>query len=103
MPITSSGLVSGINFDSIISQIQTAEQKPIVQLQARQSGYQSQISALLSLSGSLSTFAAVASSVNNPDNFSTRTASVTKTPTGVSVLSAIAGKTATNGSYNLTV
>ena len=38
MPITSTGLISGINADSIISQIQDAERKPIAQLQARQSG-----------------------------------------------------------------
>lgn len=103
MPITSSGLASGINFDSIISQIQDAQRKPIVQLQARQVGYQSQISALLALSGKLSTFAAVATSVNNPANFNTRTAEVTKTPAGVSLLSATAGSTASNGSYSLTV
>ena len=103
MPITSTGLVSGINADSIISQIQDAERKPIAQLQARQSGYQGQISALLALSNTLSTFAAVATSVNNPANFNTRTAGVTKTPAGVSVLSATAGSTATNGSYSLTV
>ena len=58
MPITSTGLISGINADSIISQIQDAERKPIAQLQARQSGYQGQISALLALSSTLSTFAA---------------------------------------------
>ncbi len=103
MPITSTGLISGINADSIISQIQDAERKPIAQLQARQSGYQGQISALLALSNTLSTFAAVATSVNNPANFNTRTAGVTKTPAGVSVLSATAGSTATNGSYSLTV
>src|SRR5439155_3155624 len=103
MPITSSGLVSGIDYNSIISQIQAAEQQPIQQLQSRQTGYQSQISALLALSTKLSTFAAVATSVNNPANFNTRTAGVTKTPAGVSVLSATAGSTATNGSYSLTV
>jgi len=103
MPITSTGLVSGINIDSILAQIQSAEQKPILQLQSRQSGYQSQISALLALSGKLSTFAAVATSVDNPANFNTRTASVTKTSAGVSLLSATVGTTATNGSYNLTV
>src|SRR6266581_1651089 len=103
MPITSSGLVSGIDYNSIISQIQAAEQQPIQQLQSRQTGYQSQISALLALSTKLSTFAAVATSVNNPANFNTRTAGVTKTSAGVSLLSATTDNTATNGAYNINV
>jgi flagellar hook-associated protein 2 len=103
MAITSTGLISGINIDSILAQIQSAEQKPITILQGRQSGYQSQMSGLLALSGKLSTFAAVASSVNNPANFDTRTASVTNTVAGVSLLSATTGSTATNGSYTLNV
>src|SRR5438093_2860046 len=103
MPITSTGLVSGINFDSIISQIQDSERGPILQLQGRQTGYQNQISGLLALSSKLSAFAAVAASVNDPANFNTRTASVTKTTAGVSLLSATTDTTATNGSYNINV
>jgi flagellar hook-associated protein 2 len=103
MAITSTGLVSGINIDSIISQIQAAEQQPILQLQARQTTYQTQISSLLNVSSILSTLQAVATSVNNPTNFNTRTASVTQTPSGVSLLTANADSTATTGSYAITV
>jgi flagellar capping protein FliD len=103
MPVTSTGLVSGINVDAILAQVQSAEQKPIQILQARQSGYQNQISAVLALSAKLSTFAAVTSSVNNPANFNTRTAAATKTPTGVSVLSASTDSTAIDGSYTVLV
>ena len=103
MPITSTGLISGINADSIIAQVQAAEQKPIQLLQDRQTGYQNQISAVVALNAKLSTFAAVATSVNNPANFNTRTANATKTPTGVSVLSASTDSTATNGSYTVLV
>jgi flagellar hook-associated protein 2 len=103
MPITSTGLVSGINVDSILAQIQAAEQKPILQLQSRQTGYQNQISAMLSLSGKLSTFAAVTTSVNTPANFNTLIADVTKNPSGVSLLTASAASNATTGSYAITV
>ena len=103
MAITSTGLISGINIESILAQIQSAQQKPIQILQARQTGYQNQISAVLALSSKLSTFAAVATSVNNPENFNTRTADATKTPTGVSVLSASTDSTAINGSYTVLV
>ena len=103
MPVTASGLISGINFDSIISQIQDAERQPIAQLQTQQTGYQSRIGALQALSAQLSTFAAVASSVNNPTNFNTRMATATKTTAGVSLLAATTNSTATNGSYNINV
>src|SRR5436309_14078672 len=99
MPITSTGLVSGINFDSIISQIQDSERGPILQLQGRQTGYQNQISGLLALSSKLSAFAAVAASVHDPAHFNTRTASVTKTTAGASLLSPTTDTAATNGSY----
>ena len=81
-----------------MAQIQSAEQKPIQILQARQTGYQSQISAVLALSSKLSTFAAVANSVNNPANFNTLTADVTKNPSGVSLLTASADSSAATGS-----
>ncbi len=104
MGITSStGLVSGIDIESIISQLQEVERRPIIQLQARQATFQTQISSLFNVSSKLSTLLAVATSVNNPANFNTRTASVTKTSAGVSLLTATADSTATTSSYALTV
>jgi len=104
MAITpATGLVSGIDIDSLISQIQDVQRRPIVQLQTRQATFQKQISSLFDVSSKLSTLLAVATSVNNPANFNTRTASVTKTSAGVSLLTATADSTATIGSYALTV
>jgi len=103
MAITSSGLVSGINIDSILSQIQDAQRKPILQLQARQATLQKQSGAILSVSAKLSTLLAVATSVNNPANFNTRAADVTKTTNGLSLLTATADSSATPGSYSITV
>ena len=103
MAISSTGLVSGINIDSIISQIQQSEQAPILQLQSRQATFQKQSGAILSVSSKLSTLLAVATSVNNPANFNTRTATVTKTSAGLSLLAATADSSATPGSYSLTV
>jgi len=103
MGISSSGLVSGINIDSIISQIQDVQRRPILQLQARQATFQKQSGAILSVSSKLATLLAVSTSVNNPANFNTRTASVTKTTAGNLLLTATADSTATTGSYSLTV
>ena len=103
MGISSSGLVSGIDIDSIISQIQDAQRKPILQLQARQATFQKQSGALLSVTSKLATLLAVSTSVNNPANFNTRTAGVTKTSAGLSLLTATADGSATPGSYAITV
>lgn len=103
MGISSAGLVSGIDIDSILAQIQDAERRPILQLQARQATLQKQSGAILSVSSKLSTLLAVATSVNNPANFNTRTATVTKTSAGLSLLTATADSSATPGSYSLTV
>lgn len=104
MAITpATGLVSGIDIDSLISQIQDVQRRPIIQLQTRQATYQKQISSLLDISTKLSTLLAVSTSVNNPANFNTRTVSVTKTSADVSLLTATADSTATLGSYALTV
>jgi len=100
---SSTGLASGINYDQIVSQIQDSLRQPILKLQSRQSAYQQQISGLLSASSKLSTLSAVAAAVNNPANFNTRTASVTKTTAGNSLLTATADSTATTGSYAVTV
>ncbi|TAJ30690.1 MAG: hypothetical protein EPO64_03005 [Nitrospirae bacterium] len=100
---SSTGLASGINYDQLVSQVQDAARQPILRLQAKQVAYQQQISGLLSLSTKVSTLLAVATSVNNPANFNTKTASVTKTSTGNSLLSASTDSTATNGIYSLTV
>lgn len=103
MGITSSGLSSGINFDQLIQQVQDSQRRPVALLQARQAGYQKEISAVLSVSTKLSTLLAVASSVNNPANFNTNTVAVGKTTTGATLLSATANSTAAKGIYTVLV
>lgn len=103
MAISSTGLASGINYDQLIQQVQDAAQGPVKILQARQTAYQSEISAVLSVSTKLSTLLAVASSVNNPANFNTSTVTAGKTTTGASLLSATANSTAVKGNYAVAV
>lgn len=103
MAITSSGLASGINFDQLIQQVQESQRRPVTLLQARQATYQKEIGAVQSVSTKLSTLLAVASSVNNPANFNTKSASGGTTSAGVSLLSATAGSTASDGTYAVSV
>ena len=103
MGISSTGLASGINYDQLIQQVQDAAQGPITTLQTRQATYQKEISTVLSVSTKLSTLLAVASSVNNSNNFNTNTVSAGTTATGATLLSATANSTATTGSYAVSV
>ena len=103
MGITSSGLSSGINYEQLIQQVQEAQRRPVGILQARQSTYQKEITAVASVSTKLSTLLAVASSVNNPANFNVNTVAVGKTTAGVSLLTATANSSATKGTYAVSV
>ncbi|MCX5724307.1 MAG: flagellar filament capping protein FliD [Nitrospirae bacterium] len=103
MTISSSGLVSGLNVDQLVQQVQDAQKQPITTLQARQATYQKEIGAIQSVSTKLSTLLAVTSSVNNPANFNTNSVSVGNTATGATLLSATADSTATNGTYAVSV
>lgn len=103
MGITSSGLASGINFDQLIQQVQDSQRRPVTLLQARQATYQKEIGAVQSVSTKLSTLLAVASSVNNPANFNTKSVSGGTTSAGVSLLSATASSAATTGTYAVSV
>lgn len=103
MAISSTGLASGINYDQLIQQVQDAAQGPVKILQARQTVYQNEATAVLSVSTKLSTLLAVASSVNNPANFNVNTVAVGKTTAGASLLTATANSTATKGTYAVSV
>ena len=103
MGITSTGLSSGINYEQLIQQVQDTQRRPVELLQARQSTYQKEITAVASVSTKLSTLLAVASSVNNPANFNVNTVAVGKTTAGASLLTATANSTATKGSYAIAV
>jgi len=103
MGITSTGLSSGIDFEQLIQQVQDSQRRPVVLLQARQAGYQKEITAVAGISTKLSTLLAVASSVNNPANFNVNTMSVGKTTAGATLLSATANSTAAKGSYAVSV
>lgn len=103
MAISSTGLASGINYDQLIQQVTDAAQGPVKTLQARQTVYQNEATAVLSVSTKLSTLLAVASSVNNPANFNVNTVTVGKTTAGASLLAATANSTAVMGNYAVAV
>ncbi len=101
--VASSGIMSGIDAGSLISQMMTIEERPIQLLQHQQSGYDLKISTILSLSTKLGTYNAALKSLNDSEKFNTIAASVSKTSGGTELLTASASSDASAGNYELKV
>lgn len=99
MSISVGGLVSGMDTDKIISQLQALQQKPITKLQTQEAAYQVKLTAYSSLQGNLKD---VKNAARNLDTVSDIT-SYAATSSSTSLLTASAGKTAVVGSYSVTV
>lgn len=103
MGISSSGLVSGLRIDDILSQLMALERRPINLLQRRQAKLEAEAGALLSANTKLSSLQSAIGSLNDASKFNTKTASVTKTSSGVELVSATASSSAVAGSYQIQV
>ena len=101
--IATNGLMSGIDVNSIVSQITEIEQRPISLLQNKQDDYNLKIAAFLSLSSKLSSYKASLEALNSVDNFNTRIASVTKTSSGTELVSVSTSNTAAEGNYSVKI
>ncbi len=103
MGISSSGLISGINADQLVSGLMNLERRPITLLQQRQQGYELKIASFFDLSTKLSNFKSALDALNSSSKFNTKTASVTKTSSGAELLTVSASSSATAGSYSIAV
>ncbi len=101
--ISSSGLVSGLNTDQLISQLMTIERQPEQLLKQQQTDYQTKIAALLQFQTTLGSFASSLQTLNDPAKFNTKSVSVTKTSAGNEVLTASTSAGAALGSYSVEV
>lgn len=99
MAISVGGLASGLDTESIISQLMAIEQRPIILLQQDEAFYQSKISALGTLTGALSTFQSAAVSLKDADSFISFNAS----SGNPDVLDVSASEDASPGNYQVTV
>lgn len=97
--ISSPGIGSGLNVNSIVSALMGVEQQTVVHLQQQQSSYQTKLSAYGSLSGALSTFQIALGGLTNLSTFQALSA----TSSNAAVLSASASTQATPGNYSVTV
>ena len=91
------GLISGINFGDLVSQLVQIEERPILLLQSRKADLNTVSAELSTLSVKLSSLKTASSSLTSLPNFNTNTVSVTKSSNGVDLLSATVDATAVTG------
>jgi len=100
---TATGLISGINFGEVVSQLVLIEQRPIQLLQIQRAQLETVSAELSTLSIRLSSLQSAASSLSDLSSFNANAVSVTTTSSGVSLLDATADETAIPGSYQIKV
>lgn len=99
MTIGIGGLVSGLDTESIISQMMTLERRPVLFLQGREADFQSKISALGTLKGGLAALQTASASLGDGDSF----VSFSATSANPVALDAVAGADAAAGTYQMEV
>ena len=100
MALTSSGIGSGLDIDSLITKLVQAEgSAPSFRLNKREASYQADLSAVGQLKSALSDFKTSLESLSNVDKLQPRSASSSDS----SLFTVIADQTATAGSYDIEV
>jgi flagellar hook-associated protein 2 len=101
-----SGLSSGIDWQSIISQLKSVEHQSIDLVTAKQNVYQKQLTEWQSFNTTLLSLKTSAGALSSPDNFAVYTASMTSDNGDVDakgLLSVSASSTASPGSYSIQI
>ncbi|MCU0870214.1 MAG: flagellar filament capping protein FliD [Burkholderiales bacterium] len=99
MALSSPGIGSGIDVNSIVSQLMTIERRPLDLLNRKEASFQSQISALGTVRSALGSLQSSATALANPARFQTRVVGSSDT----TVLTGSATSTAEAGSYTVNV
>lgn len=100
MAISSPGIGSGLDVSSIVSQLMAIEKQPLQKLDSKEASYQSTITALGSLKGTLSSLQSALASLTKVSTFA---GSYKTSSSDTSVVTATASDSATAGSYNISV
>ncbi|MCE3263771.1 MAG: flagellar hook protein 2 [Pseudoduganella sp.] len=97
--LSSPGIGSGLDVNSIVAKLMAAEAAPLQAYDRKTASYQAQVSALGSLSGAVGVFQSALGSLTKADSFRSLSALVADDK----ILTASAGAKATPGSYNVNV
>lgn len=99
MSISSPGIGSGLDVNTIVSKLMSVESQPLTDFDNKTASYQSQISAFGTMSSALSTFQSTLSSLSSLSSFQ----SLTTTPGDSTVVSATTTSSATAGNYRVNI
>ncbi len=100
MGISAAGMLSGLDVDGLVSSLMATEQQPLRNLQAKQSSYNSQLSAYGTLKSAVSTFQTAVKALSNDALQALKTSS---SKTDIVGVSATKGGGATSGTYSIEV
>lgn len=99
MGIGVSGLMSGLDTDSIIAKLMELERRPILQLQQKEAGYQAKITALGLVKSAMSDLRSAVEGLKNADDF----ISYSATSSDTEILNVTASDDVMPGTYKVTV
>lgn len=99
MAISSPGIGSNLDVNSIVSQLMTIERQPITVLNNKEAGYQATLSAYGTLKGALSSFQTAVRGLSDISKFR----SIKATPGDATILGANASSIAAPGTYSVEV
>ncbi len=99
MGITSTGIGSGLDIESIVTKLMTVEAKPLTALQTKETSYQSKLSAYGTLKSALATYQSTVSALSSASYFQGTKATLADT----TIATATATSSAKTGSYSLEV
>jgi flagellar hook-associated protein 2 len=97
------GLVSGLDTNSIISQLMALEQRPITLLQDKVAREENKLSVVRSIKTQVASVQSALSALLRPSSLNAKTATTDTASTAPAVLSATANSDAVNGSFKVTV
>ena len=97
--LSAPGIGSGLDVNSIVSQLMAVERQPLNTLSAKEAGYQAKLSAYGSVKGAVAGFQTALQGLNSASRFQTLTA----TTSDSSVFSASTTSIAVAGTYSLEV
>lgn len=99
MAITSAGLGSGLDVESIVTGLMNVERRPLTNVTAQKTNYESKISAYGTLKSALSTFQTSVSALTSVSKFNAQTV----TSSNTSAITGISNGSATLGDYAISV
>ncbi len=100
---SATGLISGINFNDVVSQLSELESRPILLLQSKRADLETVSAELSTLSVKLSALQSASTSLSTLTNLNTKTVSVTQSTSGIDLLSATVDSTAVVGTTQIQV